>query len=201
MWRARNTPCQQPSPRPPRVRDHEPAAVLVVLPAGRKESLATPDDVAKFIERSVSDVPGARREDARERMREGLAVDSANGDTAAIKQAWNLCEQASRKPSREEFDRQFDSGRAAFLGTLVCDATEHGKAVAKGIGRNFIPEQPPFSDFSAQLARRLLGQDGETCAATADLDRRDKKRLVRAAAAAPTAPAPGSAAAPTSDAK
>lgn len=96
---------------------------------------------------------------------------------------------------------EFDKKHAAFLRDLVCDVKESRDAIAKGIIRNWISDRKDRSDFSAQLARGLLGEDGKPCAATQDLDERDKERLrafvpAAASAASPPAVAPPAAAPP-----
>jgi hypothetical protein len=50
-------------------------------------------------------------------------------------------------------------------------------AIAKGIIRNWISDDEDRQEFSAQLARGLLGQDGKPCSAIKELDEGDKERL------------------------
>ena len=135
-------------------------------------------------------------------MRSGL-IDVAKHDIAEIKGFWHDCEEQSAKVPLLEFEKT----KATFIRDLVCDAIENRQAIAKGIIHNWIWARLDGSRksgaFKAQLARRLLGEDGKPCAATKDLDDADKENL-RAAIArapkppAPTPPAPPSAAAPAS---
>ena len=135
---------------------------------------ATPDVTAKFIEDSIAAIPNAdMKEKARQQMRKALLFDPAKDDTAALAATWRQCEEVSRTPSREEFDR----GHAEFLTRLVCDDVQTGKAIAKGVIRHWISDAEDRRHFSAQLARGLLGEDGLACLGAKDLDQRDKDRL------------------------
>ena len=86
-----------------------------------------------------------------------------------------------RTESAEIPQAEFNKRHAAFLRDLVCDARRSRGAIAKGIIRNWISDDKDRSDFSAQLALGLLGEDRKPCAATKNLDEGDKERL-RAAA-------------------
>ncbi|MGZ8533829.1 MAG: pentapeptide repeat-containing protein [Candidatus Binatia bacterium] len=151
---------------------------------------ATSDNIAKFIEDSVSGIPDPEvKKTAVNRMRSGLIVDPAKDDTTSIEDTWRSCEGMSHNVSQADFDKK----TATFLRALFCDAEQHylkgsANAIAKGIIRNWISDKEDRRDFSAQLARGLLS---ESCAATEHLDDGDKKRL-RAAALADqfTTPAP-----------
>jgi uncharacterized protein YjbI with pentapeptide repeats len=150
VWRAENAACHEA-----RVSRHKPDAA--------------PDEIEKVIERSVAEIPDAsRKEQAREGMRAGL--DPAKDDTAAIEEVWSKCEDTPAEPSKKEFDKK----HADFLIKFVCENTRERKAVAKGIINNWMGGR---NDFSVQLARGLLGQDGKECAGAKDLDQSDKDRL------------------------
>jgi hypothetical protein len=165
-----------------------------------KQIPAKPEALAKFIDDSVVDIPDPTvKQQAIDRMRAGLIIDKANDDTAKIEKLWPKCEEASSKVPQAEFDKK----HAAFLRDLVCNATESRGAIAKGIIGNWILGLEDRPAFSAQLARGLLGEDGEPCAATKDLDEDDVKTLRAAIARAPSprastvsVPAPPAAAAP-----
>jgi uncharacterized protein YjbI with pentapeptide repeats len=169
-----------------RVIDHKPDNVIdairvAVMPGLWKTLMlqATPGEVAKFIERSVAKIPGAKtREFIVARLRERLLIDTARDDTAALAELWSNCEAEARKTPQEKFDEQ----HAAFLRNLVCDATEDRAAIAQGIVRIWIVDSDLRRAFSAQLARGLLGQDGKECLATTDFDTATRNKL-RAAAA------------------
>jgi uncharacterized protein YjbI with pentapeptide repeats len=185
VWRAKNADCEAA-----RVTRHKPDAVI----ENEKSVPATPEAVAKFIQDSVVGIPdGDLKQQAIDRMRAGLVVDPAEDNTAEIAEVWRKCEEVPQA--------EFDKKHAAFLRDLVCDVKESRDAIAKGIIRNWISDRKDRSDFSAQLARGLLGEDGKPCAATQDLDERDKERLrafvpAAASAASPPAVAPPAAAPP-----
>ena len=145
---------------------------------------ATPKAVESFIEQSTFNIPDIRfRMDARKSIGDGL--DSTRNDTAEIEERWRACEQASSKKTREEFDRE----RAAFLRDFVCGAADDRTAIVRGIARNLSSWNLSRPDFSAELARGLLGEDGKECAATKDLDEPTRKQLRTAIAAASSPPA------------
>jgi uncharacterized protein YjbI with pentapeptide repeats len=192
VWRAKNAACHES-----RVSGHKPDAIIAGISVlGRADDSvpATPDAIAKLIERSVADIAGTNlKEQARQRMRAGLIVNPAKDDTAAIEKVWSDCEQESDKVPLKEFDEK----HAALLRDLVCDATEARKAIAGGIVRNWISDTDDRRQFSARLARGLLGLDGKECPATKDLDEPTKERLRSlAAAVSPPAPAPATVPAP-----
>jgi uncharacterized protein YjbI with pentapeptide repeats len=145
---------------------------------------ATPTAVESFIEQSTFNIPDIRfRMDARKSISDGL--DSTRSDTAEIEERWRACEQASSKKTREDFDRE----RAAFLRDFVCGAADDRTAIVRGIARNLSSWDLSRPDFSAELARGLLGEDGKECAATKDLDEPTRKQLRTAIAAASSPPA------------
>jgi hypothetical protein len=133
----------------------------------------TLSDIPGFIDRSLEDVPGVSRQFAIERMRDGLVVDPAKNDTAAIDEVWTQCAEASKLVSDANFAKQL----SLFLRDVVCEAKESREAIATGIIRNWILDQPERRDFSTQLARELLGEDGKPCAAIKTLSENAKDRL------------------------
>ena len=107
-------------------------------------------------------------------MRLGFVADPAKDDSAKIAEVWLRCEKASAKIPQAEFDKK----HADFLRNLVCDASaEKRNMITKGIIRNWISDVEDRRDFSAQLARGLLGEDGKPCAVTRELDEGDKQKL------------------------
>jgi uncharacterized protein YjbI with pentapeptide repeats len=192
VWRARNADCQGA-----RVRSHTPAPIVGFMDsAGRKSINAEPNEIAKFIAGSVADIPdGKSKEAARPRMQAGL--DPAKDDTAAIEAVWSECE---RESSSEEFDRKFDHDHAEFLRELVCEDFPTSEEVASGIASNWVPDARDIEydrrDFTVQLAKGLLGQDGSVCAAATVLGELWKKNLLAVIATAPKASSPAAATAP-----
>jgi uncharacterized protein YjbI with pentapeptide repeats len=130
-----------------------------------------PSEISAFIESSVADIPESRKEQARARMRVGL-LSSADYDAY-----WTSCEKSSAEPSPEKFDSKFDGMHAGFLRRLVCEDRHGGTSVARGVIRNWIRNVSDRRDFSVQLARGLLGQDGNECAGTKDLGETYKEFL------------------------
>lgn len=177
VWRTKNAACDES-----RVRGHKPEAIVELLPipdSSDKPVRATPDTIAKFIERSIADIPvGRRKEAAGARLRAGLMVDWAKNDSEAIAEVWSTCEKASAEPSEKDFDHKFDQNHADFLRKLVCEDTQYGKAMARGIIRNWISDDSDRRDFSVLLARGLLSRDGRECAGTKDLDGKTKDLLL-----------------------
>jgi uncharacterized protein YjbI with pentapeptide repeats len=131
---------------------------------------ATTQDIAKFIEYSVAGIPDPiTRKRITERMLNRL--DSAKIDTAVI-DLWRDCENITSGVSQAAFD----DGHVALLRKLVCNATFAHASLAYGVARNWIfSHQRP--EFSTRLARGLLGEDGDNCAATAYFDDWTKGRL------------------------
>jgi uncharacterized protein YjbI with pentapeptide repeats len=170
VWLAKNAKCQDSH-----VSNHKSDdTIAFTLEIPSRSIKATPDETAKFIERSVNDIPEVRmKELARKRMRAGLVVDPAKDDAATIDTAWRNCEDASAARSAKEFDRK----HAEFLRDLVCENSQDGKSIARGIISNWILEDTSRRDFSVQLAKGLLGQDGKDCAVTKDLRESDRLKL------------------------
>ena len=79
---------------------------------------ATSEAVAKFIEKSVTDIGDPMvKQRAIDRMRVGLVVDPSKDDTAEIAEVWRKCDDESAKVPRDDFDRK----HATVLRDLVCD--------------------------------------------------------------------------------
>jgi uncharacterized protein YjbI with pentapeptide repeats len=130
--------------------------------------------VADLINDALKDVArGPSRTITAERMRASLVVDSAQDDTAAIAKVWTQCAEASKYVSPADFEKQL----GLFLRDVVCEAKENREAVATGIIRNWISDEPERLAFSTQLARGLLGEEGKPCATTKDLSEKTKDRL------------------------
>jgi uncharacterized protein YjbI with pentapeptide repeats len=202
VWRAKGAACEDA-----RVSAQRSDAVIETRTnSGNpdQEIDATPDEVAKFIDRSTSDIPDTRvgvsleqafvKIETRRRMRVRLTVDPAGNDTALI---WTACAEAAKNKSYLEFDR----GRAVYLRNFVCDTRIDRKAIVNGVSRTWgindiLSANPNRHEFFVQLARGLLGADGKKCAAIGDLDIVEKERLQATVAAetvdlSPTAaPAP-----------
>jgi uncharacterized protein YjbI with pentapeptide repeats len=146
-----------------------------------EQVLATSDAIAKYIERSVAGILDvSKKEEARARMLAGLKDHRAANDTAQTKKIWTDCEEATKARSRPELDDQL----AHFLRNLSCNARDDRKAVVEGIVRNWILQAQDRVTFNATLARGLLGENGEDCAATRDLDEPTKQSLREAVARA-----------------
>jgi hypothetical protein len=161
VWRASNAYCGES-----RVEKVKLDAFVQVDPS-LGNTKAEPVAIAKFIDDSSRDIPYEHeREVTRQRMRAGL--NPAKDDTGAITQNWKDCEEASRKPSPEEFDKQFNTDHVAFLRDLVCNDTENGRWIAKGIINNWI-SYTDRRNFWVALARGLRGEDGKACAGAKDL--------------------------------
>jgi hypothetical protein len=143
----------------------------------------TRDAVAEFIERSIAQIPSntLNKVNAAQRMREGLVIDPAIDDTEAIAQVWSNCEKAETSTMPQE---KFDEQRAVVLRDLVCNESENRMAIAVGIILHWVLwefDRPTV--LSVQLARGLLGQDGNECAATKDFDNATIGKLKEVAAA------------------
>ena len=156
---------------------------------------ATPSEISKFIERAVARIPDAgplnKKTIIAARMHRILDVELAKDDTEAIAKRWSDCEEASVKIAREQFDKE----HAKLLRKLVCDdLIAERKYIAQNIVSTWISETEDRRAFTAQLARGLLGEDGEHCAATKDFDEPIKERLHKVvekmANASPAVPTP-----------
>jgi hypothetical protein len=121
-----------------------------------------------------------------ERMRSGLMLDAAKDDATAIEEVWRKCEQISDQVSQADFDKK----TAVFLRALFCDAkkrvcAEHlicdprrsANAIATGIIRSWISDEEDRRDFSGQVARALLSEDGQPCATSKELDEEIREPL------------------------
>jgi uncharacterized protein YjbI with pentapeptide repeats len=190
VWRAQNADCMSAQ-----VSNHSSDAVIELKETsrGREPVEATPEEIAKFIDRENSTIPDAygAKALAIERLRAGLVADPANHETTKAAEVWNNCERAAQG----EAQASFDSERAVFLRDLACNTRDDRHAVVGGIINNWISEDQDRRTFSAMLARGLLSQDGKKCAATDDLDTKTRRKLVAAVAAAASTP-PAAIAAP-----
>jgi len=111
--------------------------------------------IAGFIERTVMDISGPRKDEVREQLRARLVDDIKKEDLAAIETIWRECAANSEKVEQAEYDRQ----HADLLRRLVCNTPTNRKEIAAGIIRNWISEDR--RDFFNRLARSLL--DPRTC--------------------------------------
>jgi uncharacterized protein YjbI with pentapeptide repeats len=92
---------------------------------------ATGNAIARFIERSIAQIPDAgTKARAAELMRNGLVIDPANDDTEAIVKVWNDCKKAETSTMPQG---TFDEQHVAILRKLACDGSP---ATAGGIVRN-----------------------------------------------------------------
>ncbi len=196
LWRTNSATCWDA-----RVYRHKPDPIIEfrVFPGPDKISSiqATPEEIEKFIERLVTDIPDTRvgnfpsyptthiKDWTRQQMRAGLIADPTNDNTADLAKVWSDCEELAKKITKQEFDSEL----ASFLRNLVCDARDSLKAIASGIIHNWIEFSNQDRIFKALLARGLLGEDGKACAATKDFDDRIKEKLRKAIAAAANSPA------------
>jgi uncharacterized protein YjbI with pentapeptide repeats len=199
VWRAKNASCTNAS-----IDHHAPDALVPLIPdalslhssRGTLPTIpetvpATRDKIKNFIENSVAGISIAkRRQAAIDRMQSGL-VPSAQDDTAEIEAVWHKCAEISQHSKTE-----FENGRVASLGALFCatktrvcvrdlycDAKRSVNAVAEALLGPGFPDPASRSSRFAQLAQGMLGKD-KPCAASGELDERNKERL-RAAAGDP----------------
>jgi hypothetical protein len=66
------------------------------------------------------------------------------------------------------------------LRSIVCDAKYNVEAIAQGIVRNWVSISrgfPSRRDFSARLARGMLGEDGRACATAREYDKETTESL------------------------
>ena len=142
IWRARNAACTNARIARP---------ITNVIENRDGEAIpATPDAIAEFIGRSITQiraVPYAasalrgntdNKARAADRMRDGLLIDPAKDDTEAIIKVWRNCEKALTSTMPE---KKFDEERAAVLRYLVCDEefpNPKRKAIGEGIIRNWV---------------------------------------------------------------
>jgi len=148
---------------------------------------------------TVAGIPDPKvKETAAGRMRSGLLGDPANDAAPAVEEVWRQCEQASDQAPEADVDKKV----AAFLRDFFCDvkkrvcgdkfpcdAPRSADAVARGIIPNWIWDDQKRRDFSASLARGLLGEDGRSCPAAKDLTEANRERLRAIAGNAPPPPA------------
>jgi len=89
---------------------------------------------------------------------------------AAGTKAWLQCAEETNNIRQEEFD----ANRVAVLRGIVCGARSDGPTVAAGMSRHLLSDR---SDFTRNLARALLGEDGKPCAAASGYDAGTRHRL------------------------
>lgn len=140
-----------------------------------RPSVATPDEIARFIERATADIPNElAKHEARERLRAGLIADQINDDTQEIAKLWSDCESTIKRKQQKGLDDEL----ARFLRDLACNGRDNRKFIAEGIAGNWVWPKPrdmmlPVGrNFAPLLARGLLSEDGKNCAVTKDLDER-----------------------------
>jgi uncharacterized protein YjbI with pentapeptide repeats len=181
IWRAHSANCAGA-----RITDPKNDEIIAVR-GNSKPILATSDEIEKFITGWVSEIPGqGRKDDVRQTLRERLVTDPAKDDTAALGEVWRGCESESRKMSQEEFDER----HVTVLRETVCDAGSDGAAIGGGVAYNWISNEEDRREFSAKLARALLGEGGKPCAPAMDYSERTKTQLRDAAGPPPVTIAP-----------
>lgn len=118
VWRAKIMSCPSAEFR---VSDHKPDPVIVKSVAGIDKAIpAAPDEIAKFIERSTTEISDNRRkEEASARMRSKLIVDPKKNDTAAIEkigQAVKSCRPShlGRSSTRSSTRIKWNSYESSF---------------------------------------------------------------------------------------
>jgi hypothetical protein len=191
VWRAEGANCDKTQ-----ITDLRNDAVMPVRRRHGREELisANPDQIEKFIKQWTSGIQDKyKREQVSETLRERLTADPTKDHTLAI--GWSRCESTSGKLSPEEFDRR----HVAVLRKTVCNVGTDGATIGRGVARNWISKDRQGRgltakdnerrEFSAKLARALLGEDGEPCAPANDYDQ-DTKALLRRAAGPPSAAPP-----------
>ena len=140
---------------------------------------ATLEAIERFIERSVADLRGQRKDNVRGRLRASLIADLPKDELTEIETIWRECANNSAKIDRPGYERH-----AEFLRDLVCNAGANRKEIAAGIIKNWIPvftDSDYLSRLAQNLARGLLGLDGKDCSVTKDLPDEVKDRLRKSA--------------------
>lgn len=196
-WRAKSFACAGA-----RVKYHKPDAIIEfrfdddagdAIPAP-----ATPEEIAKFIARSIEDIPDLIiRDQTSKRMRGGLVPNPARDDTAEIAKVWKDCEESADATSEDTLL----SGRTELLRYLVCgppsgsstsirnaldrtdqdsldDITQDDRnLIANRIIGKWFQEYsiPPY--FAGLLARSLLANNGRDCPTLESLDKPTKDLL------------------------
>jgi uncharacterized protein YjbI with pentapeptide repeats len=159
---------------------------------------ATPDEVGRFIARSVEELPRTNiREDAARQMRGRLVPNPNMDDTADIAKLWKECEEAAKNNG----DETMLIGRAQLFRDIICgsqsdlrNARQDGldendrvvldslsyddrRLIADRIITSWLPEETIPSYFVSVLARTLLASDGRNCPAMKYLDGPTRDRL------------------------
>lgn len=160
---------------------------------------ATPEEVSRFIGRSVEELPRTNtRENIIRQMRARLIPNPNMDDTAEIARLWKECEEAGKNNG----DEAMLIGRAQVLRDLICGSqNDHSSSTQDGldesdrtvlaglthddrtliadriIGKWFPTGETNPSYFAGVLARTLLAADGRNCSAMKYLDGPTKNRL------------------------
>ena len=188
VWRAKNVACANASVDGRKSEAHLPVIEnKPFLPLVRETVPAASDYIAKFIEKSVARISDPKRKNATiERMQSALVADPAQDDTAAIEEVWRKCGESSQQISAADFQKQGDAFvRNLFCDTkrrvcardFYCDVNRSVNAVANAIIGPSIGNRARGRSLSRELARGMLGEDGEPCAASVALDEENKARL------------------------
>ena len=169
LWRARNGDCADARTTDP---DLDPIIELRRVPDKPEERVpAAPAEIERYIERVIAVVPDRRKDEVRERMRRGLVVDGKTD--VALAAVWRQCVQKAATVLQPEYDEQ----HVELLRDLACNAANDGKAITEGIVQNWASQGSDRADFSARLARALLGFDGKDCPGAKDVDVPSKDKL------------------------
>ena len=194
VWRARNAACTntgvdgQSSIALLPVFDYNPTSRFV-----RETVPGTADNIEKFVNDLVATISDPKRkQETIDRMRSGLVAAPARDDTAAIEEVWRKCGETSQQASDDFAARGDAAVRALFCDTrkrvcardFYCDANRSVNAVADAIIGPSIGNRAAGRKLSVRLARGMLGEDGEPCAASMELDEKNKARLRDVIAAA-----------------
>ena len=126
------------------------------------------------------------RQRAIDQMRAGLIVDPIKNDTASINDNWRDCERMSEAVPQATFDTKL----ASFLRDLACRTYEGRNILADAVYRNWLSDIEHPTDFSTQLARGLLGMDGQPCVTTVHDEQLRKCLLALVPTAASTSTSP-----------
>jgi uncharacterized protein YjbI with pentapeptide repeats len=135
-------------------------------------------ELGKEIDRAFAEwAPGfphaSLRQEVSKKMRERLTAEPGEDETTATENAWRGCANESSRISQRDFDTQ----HLALLRGLVCEVEENGAAVGVSIFWNWTSGEDDRLEFSTNLARALLGENGQTCAAANDYDAIARKWL------------------------
>ena len=152
----------------------------------------TSNNITEFIRDSVADISKVEmNKAATHRMRSGL-IDPTKDDTTVVEEIWRECERTSSLVTEIEFERKttrflrglFCDKKAGCAGHLLCDVKSSVNAMAGEIIGSWVSNEQEHREIWADLARGLLGEDGKPCAASKELDEKNKLRLREIGAAA-----------------